>query len=123
MFSYQENIEQFKAIEQTKFVDGCILTERHEFLITKEDETEISKTVHKRSCVGGNCGSSCNKEIEEQTIAKPGEAPITTINTAMSEEELQLFEQCWSEKWTMDRQEVISKILSDLPAIEKMKSV
>ena len=79
--------------------------------------------MHKRYWFEGSCGFSCNQEIEEQTIVKSGEAPITTVNTAMWEKVLELFEKCCSGKGTMDSQEAISKALCDLSSIEKPRNV
>ena len=120
MFNNQEKVENHKTIEHSKFVDGCILTEKHEWHITEEDGVETQTQVHKRSCNNGSCGS-CNQEIEEKTVTKSGGEPTTIINTAMSEEELENFEKCWKEKRPMDKQEMISKVLEDIPPVEQMK--
>ena len=96
------------------------MIEKHEWLIAEEDGVEVQTKSYKRSCINGNCGS-CNQETEERTATKSGEEPTTTINTAMSEEELEQFEKCWTEKWTMDRQEIISQSLEDIPPVEQMK--
>ena len=120
MFNNPEKVENHKTIEHSKFVDGCILTEKHEWHITEEDGVETQTQVYKRSCNNGSCGV-CNQEIEEKTVTKSGEEPTTIINTAMSEEELEDFEKCWKEKWPMDKQEIISKVLEDIPPVEQMK--
>merc|ERR1719322_966550 len=121
MYDNLERIEKCKTIEHSKFVDGCTLTEKHEWFITEEDGIEKETKIYRRTCVNGSCGA-CNQEIEEKTVAQSGEAPIKNVTTQMSGEELEQFEKCWTEKWAMDKQEVIDKLLKDIPQIEQMKN-
>ena len=95
---------------------------KQEWLITEEDGVEKSTKVLKRSCCIKVPGESCNQEIWEKTVAKSGEDPITTINTTMSNEELEQFEICWLEKWTMDKQGLIGLTLKDITPIDQMKN-
>ena len=64
--------------------------------------------------------NSCFWDTRKKLIESGGE-PATTINSVMSEEELENFEKCWKEKWHMDKQEIISKVLEDIPLVEQMK--
>ena len=76
-----------------KLDDGTILTEKHEWLITKENGVELNTHVHKNTCINGRC-KYCYHEIEEKMVEESREDPLTIIDTTMSNEELEQFEKC-----------------------------